>query len=300
MTTRLLILGVTGMLGHTLMSELDEVDSLDVYGSARDVGVLRSAFSDRLLERVTPNIDARDMDSVRRLLNGIQPDVVVNCIGVIKQNLGVINPVTAIMLNSLFPHLLAEECAARDIRLIHVSTDCVFSGNRGNYVETDDPDPGDLYGRSKLLGELTTPPALTLRTSIIGHEPVSNRSLVDWFLSRSGAANGYTRAIYSGITTTEFTRLLRSVVLPRADLTGVLHVASTPISKYNLLRLIAREYQWSGQIIPFDDFVCDRSLSAEVFFSLTGYRPPPWAKMIAEMRQASSLRRACSNTARSA
>jgi dTDP-4-dehydrorhamnose reductase len=262
-----------------------------VHGSARDIEVLRGAFSDRLLARVTPNIDARDMDSVRRLLEAVQPDVLINCVGVIKQNPGVIDPVSTIAVNALVPHLLAEECAGKGIRLIHVSTDCVFSGNRGNYVETDYPDPVDLYGRSKLLGELVTPPALTLRTSVIGHELRSNRSLVDWFLSQSGTVNGYTRAIFSGITATEFAHLLASVILPRTDLTGLLHVASTPISKYELLRLVAQEYRWTGQLIPFDDFRCNRSLSADAVFTLAGYRPPPWTEMIAEMRRSDSFAR---------
>jgi dTDP-4-dehydrorhamnose reductase len=299
MTTRLLIMGATGMLGHTLMRELDEGDSLDVYGSARKVSTLRDTFSDRLLKRVIPDIDALDMDSVRQLLRDLQPDVVVNCIGVIKQNRGAEDAIGTITLNSLFPHLLAEQCAGTGTRLIHVSTDCVFSGNRGNYIEADDPDPGDLYGRSKLLGEVASRPALTLRTSFIGHELGSSRSLVDWFLSQSGVVHGYTRAVYSGITTTEFARLLRSVILPRTDLAGLVHVASTPTSKYELLRLIAQEYRWDGQIIPFDDFACDRSLSADAFFSLTGYRPPPWPEMIAELRRSVSPGRVGQTIARS-
>jgi dTDP-4-dehydrorhamnose reductase len=229
------------------------------------------------------------MDSVRRLLKDLQPDVVINCIGVIKQKPEIEDAIGTITLNSLFPHLLADECAGRDIRLIHVGTDGVFSGNRGRYSEADNPDPADLYGRSKLAGEVTSPPALTLRTAVIGHELGSNRSLVDWFLSRSGTVNGYRRAIFSGITATEFAHLLHSVILPRTDLTGLLHVASTPISKYELLHLVGREYGWRGQLTPFDSFTCDRSLSADALFSLTGYRPPTWPEMIAEMHRHAPL-----------
>jgi dTDP-4-dehydrorhamnose reductase len=298
MTARLLVLGTTGMLGHTLMRELGGVEDLEVCGSARDVGPLRGAFSDRLLEQVVPGVDASDMDCVRRLLKDVQPDVVVNCVGLVKQSPRVDDAVDTITLNALLPRLLARECADSGIRLIHVSTDCVFSGDRGNYVETDIPDPRDLYGRSKLLGEVTAAPALTVRTSIIGHELQSRRSLVDWFLSQTGEVKGYTRATYSGVTTAEFARLLRSVVLPRPDLTGLLHVASAPISKYELLRLIAREYGWAGRLVAFDGFVCDRSLSADALFRRTGYRPPPWPEMIAEMRRSALPSRSGDPTAR--
>jgi dTDP-4-dehydrorhamnose reductase len=253
------------------------------------VAVLRGRFPERLLERVTPNVDALHMDSVRRLLKDLQPDVVVNCIGMIKQNPRVGDQVSTITLNSLVPHLLAEECDRSATRLIHVSTDCVFSGNRGHYVEADRPDPVDVYGRSKLLGELVSPPSLTVRTSIIGHELGSNSSLIDWFLSQRGTVKGYTRAIYTGVTTNELAHLLRSVILPRTDLAGLLHVASAPISKYELLRLVAQEYQWAGELIPFDGFTCDRSLSADALFSLTGYRPPAWTEMITEMHRSVSL-----------
>ena len=150
-------------------------------------------------------------------------------------------------------------------------------------MESNNPDPVDLYGRSKLLGEVSRAPALTLRTSFIGHEVGSSISLVDWFLSQSGVVNGFTRAIYSGLTATEFSRLLASVVFPRDDLTGLYHVASTPISKYDLLSSIADEYGWSGKLVPFSDFECDRSLLADAFFSATGYRPPEWPEMISQM-----------------
>jgi dTDP-4-dehydrorhamnose reductase len=286
MSRRVLILGTTGMLGHTLMRELSGTAGIEVYGAARKAPPT-DAFPADVAARVFDDLDVLNLDRVGLLLQEIRPDVVVNCVGVIKQRPEVEDAVCTITVNSLFPHLLARECAGRDIRLIQISTDCVFSGDRGGYVETDIPDPPDLYGRSKLLGEVTSAPALTLRTSIIGHELHSNRSLVDWFLAQSGVVNGYTKALYSGITTVEFAALLRSVVLPREDLAGLYHVAATPISKYELLQLIARTYGWTGQIVPYDGVVCDRSLSAEAILSLTGYRPPAWPEMIARMHAAS-------------
>jgi dTDP-4-dehydrorhamnose reductase len=282
---RVLILGATGMLGHALLRELSQAPEFDVYGSARSVGAVQRHFPDELADRIATDVDGTDIASVRRLIDRLQPHVVVNCIGVIKQHHTVGDTVTTIGLNALLPHLLARECAARNTRLIHVSTDCVFSGERGGYVEEDIPDPADFYGRSKLLGEVTGAPALTLRTSIIGHELASNRSLVDWFLSQESVVNGYTGAIYSGVTTTEFARLLCTVVLPAPELVGLFHVASTPISKYELLGLIARTYGWQGRIMAYEGLTCDRSLSADAFWAVTGYRPPEWPEMIARMRQ---------------
>ena len=285
MSQRVLVLGVTGMLGHALINELDAAGSLDVYGSARELGLLAQYLSADQLKRVIPGVDALDLDAVRRLLRKIRPEVVVNCIGLIKQDPAIRDAVYTIQVNSLFPHLLARECAREDARLIHVSTDCVFSGQRGNYVESDIPDPSDFYGRSKLLGEVSTAPNLTLRTSVIGHELGTARSLVDWFLSQSGVVKGFTRAIYSGLTTIEFARLLATVVFPRKDIVGLFHVASTPISKFELLHMVAATYGWTGELIRYPDVAYDRSLSPEAFCSLTSYHPPSWPEMIGEMHR---------------
>ncbi|WBB81584.1 SDR family oxidoreductase [Micromonospora sp. WMMD882] len=283
---RILVLGVTGMLGHTLLRQLTEAPELDVRGCARSADIVRAGLPEPLARHVVTGVDVTDDDALRRVLDLLRPDVVVNCVGVIKQRPEVADAVTTIAVNALLPHRLARECAARGARLVQISTDCVFSGNRGGYTEQDDPDAYDLYGRSKLLGETTSGTALTLRTSIVGHELNSARSLVDWFLGQPGPVNGFTRAVYSGLTTTEFATMLRTVVLPRADLTGLYHVAATPIAKYHLLRVVADEYGWPGRIQPWDDFRCDRSLSAAAFRAVTGYEPPAWPEMVRELRRA--------------
>ncbi|MDG4798699.1 SDR family oxidoreductase [Micromonospora sp. WMMD1082] len=284
MSRRVLVLGATGMLGHTLMRELLDAPGVEVRGAARGA----AGLPPEVAGRVTTGVDILDPGRVGRLLDEVGPDVVVNCVGVIKQRPEVQDAVHTVTVNALFPHQLAEECGRRDARLVHVSTDCVFSGDRGGYVETDIPDPPDLYGRSKLLGEVHRAPALTLRTSIIGHELTGHRSLVDWFLSQNSVVSGYTKAIYSGVTTVEFARLLRSVVLPREDLGGLYHVAASPISKYELLKLVADAYGWAGRIVPHDSFVCDRSMSAEALAGATGYRPPAWPEMIAQLHGAAT------------
>lgn len=290
MRPRVLVLGVTGMLGHVLMQEFGKSTELDVFGTARRVDLLFSAFPRRLLSRVFSDVDARDFQAIRETIERIRPDIVVNCIGVIKQDPGVTDRANTIALNALLPHLLAQECNERDVRLIHFSTDCVFSGQKGNYTEDDIPDPVDFYGQSKLLGEVVGPHALTLRTSIIGHELKSSRSLVDWFLSESGSVHGYTKAIYTGVTSYELARVLMSVVFPRTHLKGLFHVASDPISKFELLSTIAKEYRWPGDIVPSDEVACDRSLSAAALFAETGYRPPPWPEMVAAMRRSATVR----------
>ncbi|MEU2611994.1 SDR family oxidoreductase [Micromonospora sp. NPDC007271] len=285
MSRRILVMGATGMLGHTLVRQLNEAPGLDVHASARTTADLSTVFPPDVAARITGGVDVRDMAHVEQLLGRVRPEVVVNCVGIIKQRPDVQDAIHTVTLNALFPHLLARECARRDIRLIHVSTDCVFSGDRGSYVETDIPDPPDLYGRSKLLGE-PGDPALTLRTSIVGHELASNRSLVDWFLSQTHEVRGFTKAIYSGVTTTEFARLLSSVVFPREDLTGMYHVAASPITKHDLLHLVAEAYDWPGRIVPDDRLSCDRSMSAEALALRTGYRPPAWPQMISQLRDA--------------
>ncbi|WFE28157.1 SDR family oxidoreductase [Solwaraspora sp. WMMD791] len=277
---RVLIVGATGMLGHALLRELADAPELEVHGVARSLDGRERHYPAGLLRRITSGVDATRFDQVRTVIDGLRPDVVVNCVGVIKQRPDVQDAVPTVTLNALLPHLLADATARHGGRLIHVSTDCVFSGSRGGYVEHDLPDPPDLYGRSKLLGEVTTGSALTLRTSIVGHELTTRRSLVDWFLGQSGQVRGYTRAVYSGVTTVEFARLLRTVVLPRPDLTGLYHVAATPITKYDLLRLVAEVYGWQGDLVAENEFVCDRSMRADALAEATGYRPPDWPDMI--------------------
>ncbi|MEV0806082.1 SDR family oxidoreductase [Micromonospora sp. NPDC050200] len=288
MTQRVLILGASGMLGHTLLRELGRAEELDVHGCARNVHAVRATLPAHLSRQVVPVGDVTELGTLRGVLSALHPDVVVNCVGVIKQRPEVDDAAQTIAVNALFPHVLAEECGAIGARVIQVSTDCVFSGRRGGYREADPPDPGDLYGRAKLLGETTRGNALTLRTSIVGHEIGSARSLVDWFLSQTGRVTGYRRAIYSGITTTEFAAMLRTVVLPRPGLAGLYHVASTPISKYELLGIVADVYGWAGRVEPSDEYRCDRSLRAEKFHAETGYEPPQWPEMVGDLHRAAA------------
>ncbi|RYB94303.1 SDR family oxidoreductase [Nocardioides oleivorans] len=284
-TGGVLVLGASGMLGHALVHELPRhLDGVEVRGTVRSLDAVDETFRAQVEPRLVDGVDVLDQPSVAAVLAELRPDVVVNAVGVIKQAPGVDDTVLTTQINALLPHLLARDCSAVGARLVQISTDCVFSGRVGGYTEDDVPDPVDFYGRSKLLGEVAAP-HVTLRTSIIGPELRHGGSLLEWFLSRDGEqVNGFSRAIYSGLPTVELARVMGSVVLPRPGLTGIWQVASQPISKYDLLRLVADEYGWTGTIEREDAFTLDRSLSASRFADETGYVAPSWPDLVHEMR----------------
>jgi dTDP-4-dehydrorhamnose reductase len=234
--------------------------------------------------RVFDGVDAFAEGALDAVINRVVPDVVVNCIGIVKQVAAAKDPLVSIRINSMLPHLLARACRSTGCRLIHLSTDCVFSGRKGNYSEDDLPDPPDLYGRSKLLGEVDGAGCLTIRTSIIGHETGSSHGLLEWFLGQSGPCKGYRRALFSGFTTDALAGVLELIIRKHPDLHGVWHVAAEPISKHDLLQLIGTVYGTKTQIDPDDEFMCDRTLNSARFRSATGFRPSSWPAMIAAMR----------------
>jgi len=280
---RILILGSTGMLGHTLFNHLSQVDDYDVFGTTRRANVsdLEDALSNR--NHIRTNVDGDNFDSIIRALASIQPNVVINCIGLIKQLPLANDPLSAITVNAQLPHRLSLVCRTAGARMIHISTDCVFDGSKGSYVESDNSDATDLYGRTKFLGEVTYPHCLTLRTSIIGHELEGRLGLVEWFLSQKDKVSGYRRAIYSGFPTIELARVISSVVLPKENLRGLFHVSSDPISKFELLNLIARVYGKKIEIVPYEDFHQDRSLNSNRFRQDTGYVPAGWDDLVNAM-----------------
>ncbi|MDP3843869.1 MAG: SDR family oxidoreductase [Oxalobacteraceae bacterium] len=279
---KVLVLGVSGMLGNAIFRYFSESRDYEVFGSARSSAVQR-AFAPELANRIMVGTDVDNPDSLALLFAKVKPNVVVNCIGLIKQLAEANDPLQAIPINSLLPHRLARLCEIAGARLVHISTDCVFSGSKGNYHEADQSDAKDLYGRSKYLGEVDYPHAITLRTSIIGHELGSANGLVGWFLSQQGTVNGFTKAIFSGFPTIELAHIIRDVVLPQPQLSGLYHVASEPISKYDLLKLVAQVYGKKIEILPENKFTLDRSLSAEKFKLASGYTPPAWPVLVKKM-----------------
>lgn len=278
---RVLVLGGSGMLGHKLWQVLGQ--RMDAYATLRTTE--HPAARPGLLDpaRTILEVAADSFDTVERALDFAQPQVVVNCIGIVKQVREARDPIPSISINSLFPHRLAALCRAEGVRLIHVSTDCVFSGRVGLYTEDDIPDPADLYGRSKLLGEVEYGDCLTVRTSIIGRELAGASGLLEWFLAQHGSVRGFRRAIFSGLTTDALARILASIVCEHRELTGIRHVASEPISKHDLLWMLKDAYGCDVEIVPDDEVVCDRSLDGRRFEQETGLRAPSWDEMVAQL-----------------
>lgn len=259
---RVLVLGVTGMLGHEVFSQALR-RGLDVYATARrSLDPMVFPVGDFPRERIL-TLDPMDDDAIAAVLERVRPRAVINCLGVIKQTHGQEEELFAI--NARFPHRLARACERVGAKLIQMSTDCVFSGKRGEYSENDTPDPVDAYGRSKLEGEVMHP-HLTVRTSIIGLERETRRSLLGWFLNlpKGAQANGYTRAIWSGLTTRALAPILLDLAVgEHAAVTGLLHVAGEPIDKYRLLKKAAVAFGRTDiTLSPDNTFVCDRSLRA--------------------------------------
>jgi dTDP-4-dehydrorhamnose reductase len=279
---KVLVLGVSGMLGNAAYRVLSANPELRVFGTARSEGA-RKFFSPALAENIVLGVDVESQDSLIKAFGTVRPDVVINCVGLVKQLSDANDPLMAVPINTLLPHRLAALCKASGARLVHISTDCVFSGKKGGYLESDFPDAYDLYGRSKLLGEVDYPHAITLRTSIIGRELSGARSLVGWFLAQQGKVDGFTGAVFSGLPTMELARVINEFVLPRPHLHGLYHVAAKPINKYDLLKLVASTYGKDTEIVPSDRLTIDRSLNADRFAEATGYVAPEWPVLIKNM-----------------
>jgi dTDP-4-dehydrorhamnose reductase len=237
-------------------------------------------------DRTVPSVDATREDCLIHACTGVRPDVIVNCIGIVKQRRSAKDPVLCLTLNSLLPHRLASICRETGSRLIHISTDCVFSGRKGGYVETDPADAEDLYGRTKLLGEPheADHTALTLRTSIIGRELRSTTGLVEWFLSqRGGTVDGFTNAVFTGLTTRALAQVIGDLIEQHPKLAGLYHVSSAAASKYELLAWLNEAFAAGIMIQPSDAVSVDRSLESGRFWRATGLHQPSWRAMIADM-----------------
>ena len=276
---KVLVIGASGMLGNMVLRVLSEKKDWQVFGTVRDERG-KQFFSKSIGKRITAGVDVEEQHSLIKVLDQVQPDVVINCTGLTKHKMETDDLLVSIPINALVPHQLAELCKLMSARLIHVSTDCVFSGERGGYVEGDPTDARDAYGKSKALGEVDYPHAITLRTSIIGHELQSKISLLDWFLAQNKRCNGYTKAIFSGLPTVVFAQLIRDIVIPHQELSGLYHISAKPISKFDLLKLIAEVYGKSIHIEPEEKLVIDRSLNSMRFQLATGYIAPEWPELI--------------------
>jgi dTDP-4-dehydrorhamnose reductase len=281
---KILVLGASGMIGSAIYKTLSKTQSLDVWGSLRDNGT-RNFFLPQLQSKLIITGDCVDLNSIVQAINQVRPNVVINCIGLTKHKTEAADPLKALPINALMPHQLATVCDLIEARLIHISTDCVFSGKKGGYVESDVTDAVDIYGKSKAFGEILPPNAITLRTSTIGHEFQTKHGLLEWFLSQADECMGYANAIFSGLPSNFFAHVIREFVLPNKNLSGLYHVAADPIDKYELLQLIAKYYGKDIKINRDEKFVIDRSLNCDKFKIATGYLPPSWPFLIDEMQK---------------
>jgi len=238
--------------------------------------------------RVITDVDVRRLESVAEAIARVRPDAVINAVGIVKQRPAAKEFIPSIEVNALFPHHLARLATEAGARMVHLSTDCVFSGEKGHYAESDPPDPVDLYGRTKLLGEVSEASnCLTLRTSIIGLELSTREGLVEWFLAQRGTVRGFRRAIYSGLTTAEMARAIEHFLLHDPGLSGVWHLASAPIDKHAMLvGLLARLPARGVEIVPDDAVVCDRSLDGSALRGRSAFRVKPWDVMLDELGEA--------------
>lgn len=278
------------MLGHRLLLHL---------GDAHEVRVtlrrpLAAYEKYRLFDpgNSYPEVDARDEGRLLEVVADFRPEAVVNAVGIVKQRESAKAAIPSLETNALLPHRLAVMCRAADARLVHMSTDCVFSGRRGNYTEADISDAEDLYGRTKFLGEVAQPGCITLRTSIIGLELSRKEGLVEWFLARRGEVRGFTHAVYTGLTTAEMSRVIERVILRFPELSGVWQVASRPINKYDLLLRLAEVLGREDiRMVPDGSVKIDRSLSGLAFEKATGYHAPAWDEMLRELGNEARRRR---------
>jgi len=276
---KILILGASGLLGSTVFRVLSTNVDWQVIGTVRNPKI-KELFAGNLRDQLIVCGDLAIQDELVTTFECVEPDIVINCLSITKTELNDANLQRVLMNLSVLPQRISRLCALGRARMVHISSDGVFSGAKGGYSEDDHPDAIDTYGIAKLLGEISSSHAISIRTSIIGHELNSAHGLLEWFLSAEKECRCFTRATFSGFPTVELARIIRDHVIPRPDLSGIYHVASHPISKFDLMRLVASVYSKVVAIVPDDRVVIDRSLNADRFRAATGYVAPDWPNLV--------------------
>ena len=279
---KILIVGASGMIGHKLYNYFTNIPEFDTKGIVRSLRNLK-INSYKIIE----NYNFIQEDIINKIIQSEKPDLVINCIGIVKQNKEIKNIKKVLYINSFFPKLLSQICQNNNIRLITFSTDCVFNGKKGFYKETDLANAVDTYGRTKFIGELYSKSDITLRTSFFGRELNTKNGLIEWFLQQTKNDKekifGYKKAIYSGLPTIEIAKIIEKYIIPNKQIKGLYHLSSDPIDKYSLLKLVNKIYKLNTSIIEEYDNVINRSLDSSKFRSETGFEPLPWEHLIKSM-----------------
>ena len=284
---KILIIGSSGMVGNMLIQELSQKFKVATLFREKNSEKLLNFYKRYLSIEDVYNMDSiNNVDSLKKNIDDIKPTVIINCVGVIKQRAESENLINMIKINSLLPHTLDQICTKKEIKLIHLSTDCVFSGIKGDYLETDKPDPIDYYGQTKLLGEIPFSNSLTIRTSFIGPELFNKKSLFEWILSQRGKEiEGYKNAIYTGLTTLEFARIITMILNNFIEIKGVVQISSSPITKYDLIKMISNTFDLNINIKPNYSFKCNRSLNCDEFYNKTKINVKSWNEMIIDLNE---------------
>jgi len=270
MKNKVVVLGSVGMAGHIMVEYLRATGAYDVVGIARQA----SKWADKVL-------DVTDFSALETFLEAERPKYVINCVGALVAHAQK-HTASAILLNSYLPHFLSEIGARLNFKLVHISTDCVFSGKKGQYVESSFRDGDDYYARSKSLGEVINNKDLTIRTSIIGPElKLNGTGLLDWFLKQGSEVSGYTKAFWSGVTTLELAKATEAMM--SQNITGLFHLCPTgKISKFELLKLFAEVWEKAVLVKPFDAYSADKSLLCTRHDF--AYSVPEYEGMLKEMK----------------
>ena len=279
---KILILGASGMIGSAMFRVLGTYKDFNVWGSIRNKNFLKM-FSHQEAKKIVYAEEVLKTNILTKLLFDLKPEVVINCVGLTKHHIGSDDPQISLPINALFPHKLADLSSLIGAKVIHISTDCVFSGEGGQYTEDSKLDAIDMYGKSKYLGELNRDNTVTLRTSTVGHEYVTEYGLLEWFLAQTKSCKGYSNAYFSGLTNTEFARVLAEYVLPNKEMFGIYHVGGDEINKYDLLKIFSNVYGKNIKIIKDESFEINRSLNSDKFHTKTKYKADSWEDMVSSM-----------------
>jgi dTDP-4-dehydrorhamnose reductase len=280
---KVIILGVSGLIGHKLLQKLST--DFEVYGTLHRE---KSKYKNLALfsgQKIIENIDINEFDVLKGVLCAVNPDVILNCVGITKRKMDVNKPLDAIMVNSAFPHRLAKWSRYHKKRVIHFSTDCVFNGKIGNYNETSEASADDTYGKTKYLGEINYDHTLTIRSSFIGQELFDKTELFEWFLSQNGKQiKGFKNTLYSGVSTTYMAIVVKDIILNHPNLSGLYQLApEKPISKFDLLTLAKKVFNVDVDIIADTDHIHHPTLDASKLRKAINLKVPSWEEMMARM-----------------